>query len=275
MISAAHRAVAVVAPHIMATQFQNDVGTIVARYLAAADLLGRAHVIEYAQQKTGQKFKLATTASIVGFDDLGFESVPPNLAIERILKLIGMSRNAFDGLAQRYKMQAFTIAGLSDVRLIEQIKQALADVMLHGGTQLDFEAAVNALTDKAGVARLARTQIDNVFQTNVQTAYQNGRFEQLTNPAVLIALPYWMYRTAGDDRVRPAHAALDGFAAKATDVVWHRLYPPCGYNCRCTVTGEAPGDVPDDADIPGLSRIPAAAARVPDPGFGGQQQWLQ
>jgi SPP1 gp7 family putative phage head morphogenesis protein len=275
MISAAHRAAAIVAPNIMATKFQDGVGTIVSRYLAAADLLGRAHVIEYAEQKTGQKIKLATTTTIarfgeLRFDDLGFESVPPTLAIERILKLIGMSRNAFDGLAQRYKMQAFTIAGVSDVRLIELIKIALAEVMQNGGTQQDFEKAVNALTDKAGVARLARTQIDNVFQTNVQTAYQNGRFEQMTDPAVLAALPYWMYRTAGDDRVRPAHAALDGFAAKALDVVWHRLYPPCGYNCRCTVTAEGPGDVPDDADIPGLSRIPAAAANVPDPGFGGQ-----
>jgi uncharacterized protein with gpF-like domain len=90
----------------------------------------------------------------------------------------------------------------------------------------------------------------------------------------MAALPYWMYRTAGDDRVRPAHAALDGFAAKASDVVWHRLYPPCGYNCRCTVTAEGPGDVPANADLPGLSRIPLAAASVPDPGFGGQP-WLQ
>jgi SPP1 gp7 family putative phage head morphogenesis protein len=279
-ISALRRAAAISAPHVMASKFQNKVGSDIARYLAIADLLGRAQVIEYAEKKTGQKFKLNTLAAItrfgeeIRFNDLGFYSVPPELAIERILKLISMSRNAFDGLAQRYKMQAFTIAGISDVRLIEQIKKALVDVLTHGGTGKDFEAAVNSLTDKAGVARILRTQIDSVFQTNIQTAYQNGRYEQLTDPAVLIALPYWMYRTVGDDRVRPAHAALDGFAAKATDVVWHRLYPPCGYNCRCTVTAEAPGDVPDDADIPGLSRIPAAAARVPDPGFGGQP-WLQ
>lgn len=274
-ISATHRAVAVVAPNLLASKFQSVVGNDIARHMAFADLLGRAQVIEYAEKKTGKKFRLATTAQIARFDDLGFQSVPPTLAIERILKLIGMSRNAFDGLAQRYKMQAFTIAGVSDVRLIEQIKQALVDVLAHGGTEKDFEAAVNALTDEAGVARILKTQIDTVFQTNVQTAYQNGRYEQLTDPAILIALPYWMYRTAGDDRVRPAHAALDGFAARAKDVVWHRLYPPCGYNCRCTVTAEGPGDVPDDADLPGLSRIPAGAASVPDPGFGGQQQWLQ
>jgi SPP1 gp7 family putative phage head morphogenesis protein len=236
------------------------------------DLLGRAHVIDAAQRKTGKKFKLATTTTIPRFDELGFESVPFTQAIQRILALIGMSRNAYDGLAAKYKQQAFTIAGVSDVRLIEQIKQALADVMESGGTEKDFERAVNALTDQAGVDRLAQTQINTVFQTATQTADQNGRLEQMSDPAVAAALPYWAYRTAGDDRVRPSHAALDGFTAKNSDPVWGRLYPPCGYNCRCTVTAELPNDVPDDADQPGLMRIPMAAADVPDDGFGGLVQ---
>lgn len=259
-----HRAAAVAAPHILAGQFQNEVGGLTAKYLAAFDLLGRAHVIEAAQKKTGQKIKLATSVTMARFNDLGFESVPFTQAIERVMKLIGMSRDAFDGLAQRYKMQAFTIAGVSDVRLIEQIKKALAATMESGGTAGDFEAAVNEITDAAGVERLARTQIDTVFQTNVQTAYQNGRFEQMSDPAVAAALPYWVFRTAGDDRVRPAHAALDGFTARIGDTVWNRIYPPCGYNCRCTVTAEGPDDVGEDADLPGTPRIPMAAASVPD-----------
>lgn len=266
MTASLRRAAAISAPHVLAAQMQNQVGSLFARYLAAFDLLGRAHVIAAAQKKTGQKIKLATSSS---FDDLPFQSVPPTQAIERVLKLIGMSRNAFDGLAQRYKMQAFTIAGVSDVKLIEQIQKALADVMTSGGTEKEFQAAVNALTDKVGIERLATTQVNSVFQTNVQTAYQNGRFEQMSDPAVAAALPFWTYRTAGDDRVRPAHAALDGFSARNNDVVWNRIYPPCGYNCRCTVTAEGPDDVPDDASLPGLQRIPFAAASVPDPGFGG------
>lgn len=272
MISATHRAAALAAPHVLAASFQNQVGTLVARYLAAFDLLGRAHVIDAAQRKTGKKVKLATTTTIPRFDELGFENVPFTLAIERVLKLIGMSRNAFDGLATKYRKQAFTIAGVSDVRLIEQIKQALADALASGATEPDFEKAVNALTDKAGIARLAQTQINSVFQTATQTAYQNGRAEQMTDPAVAAALPYWTYRTAGDDRVRPAHAALDGFTAKNDDPVWGRLYPPCGFNCRCTVTAELPEDAPEGADQPGSSRIPAAAADVPDDGFGGLVQ---
>lgn len=269
MITTHHRALAVVAPQLLATKFQSEVGGVLARYLAAVDLLGRAHVIEKAEQKTGKRIKLATTMNIPRFDDLGFESVPFTQAIERVLKLIGMSRNAFDGLSTRYKKQAFTIAGISDVKLIDQIKNALGDASASGGTETEFERAVNALTDKAGIQRLANTRIDSVFQTAVQTAYQNGRFEQMSSPEVAAALPYWVIRTAGDDRVRPAHAALDGFAAKSDDPVWMRLYPPLGFNCRCTVTAEGPDDVSEDADAPGTPRIPLAAADVPDDGFGG------
>jgi SPP1 gp7 family putative phage head morphogenesis protein len=273
MITARHAAIAIAAPSLLSAQMQGQLTDITASYLAAFDLLGRAHVIEAAQKKTpGKKFKLATTATVPRFDEvssLGFESVPSTQAIERVLKLIGMSRAAFDGLAQRYKKQAFTVSGISDVRLIEQIKNALADILKNGGTDADFRAAVDALTDKAGIERLTTTQINAVFQTNVQTAYQNGRFEQMTSPEVMAALPFWTYRTAGDDRVRPAHAALDGFTAKVGDTVWGRIYPPCGYNCRCTVTAEGPDDVPADAELPGLARIPLAAASVPDLGFGG------
>lgn len=264
MISSHHRAVAIAAPHILAAQFQNRAGALFARYFAAFDLLGRAHVIEAAHAKTGKTFKLATSVKLPRFNELGFESVSPTQAIERVLKLIGMSRDAFDGLAQKYKMQAFTVAGVSDVKLIEQIQRALADVMGSGGTDKDFQKAVNALTDKAGVERLAQTQINTVFQTVSQTAYQNGRLEQMSDPAVAAALPYWTYRTAGDDRVRESHAALDGFTARIGDPVWNRIYPPCGFNCRCTVTSEGPDDVPEDADMPGLPRIPAEAADVPD-----------
>ncbi len=267
MISPLHRSAAVSAPHVLAASFQNEVGDLTARYFAAFDLLGRAHVILAAQKKTGNKFRLATTTSIpkfAEFDDLGFESLPFTQAIDRVLKLIGLSRDAYDGLAQKYRQQAFTVAGLSDVKLIEQIKQALADTLQEGGTQADFQRAVDTLTDEAGVNRLATTQINTVFQTAVQSAYQAGRLEQMSDPAVTAALPYWTYRTAGDDRVRITHQSLDGFTARYNDLVWAKIYPPCGYNCRCTVTPEGPEDIPEDSDLPGLERLPLLALALPD-----------
>jgi SPP1 gp7 family putative phage head morphogenesis protein len=43
------------------------------------------------------------------------------------------------------------------------------------------------------------------------------------------------YSTVGDDRVRPAHQALDGFTALLSNPIWNLIYPPNDWNCRCWV----------------------------------------
>lgn len=268
-MSAAHVPSPMLLQH-SAVRFQADMGPIVARYLAGFDLLGRLHVMLAMKKKTGDVPRL-NTMSAAAFDEgvFGFERVPSQGAIDYLRRLTGMTTAAFDGLAARYRLLAFTISGVSDVRLIEQIKSALADTLANGGTVDDFRSVVNALFDRAGIERLAQTQLDTVFQTNIMKAYAKGRAEQLADPDVLAALPYWQYRTAGDSRVRPAHAALDGFTARQDDFVWGRIYPPCGFNCRCTVIPLLASEAPDGSDAPGSSRIPMAASSVPDPGFGG------
>lgn len=42
------------------------------------------------------------------------------------------------------------------------------------------------------------------------------------------------YRTAGDDKVRPDHAALNGITLPPSDPFWSKYYPPNGWGCRCT-----------------------------------------
>jgi SPP1 gp7 family putative phage head morphogenesis protein len=208
----------------------------------------------------------------VRFDSevLGFEAVPSTRAIEFLRSLTGYTRQAFDGLKARYRLTAFTMAGVSDVRVIEEVRDAMANVLENGGTQKDFERAVQQILDRNSIQQLTSAQIDTVFQSNIMRAYGKGRAEQLADPDVVAAMPYWQYRTAGDGRVRPAHAALDGFVAKQSDFVWGRIYPPCGYNCRCTVIPLLASQAPEGSDIPGSQRIPmAAAASVPDAGFGG------
>lgn len=46
---------------------------------------------------------------------------------------------------------------------------------------------------------------------------------------------YWLeYRTAGDEKVRDSHAALNGVCLPKTDPFWQEFYPPNGWRCRCT-----------------------------------------
>lgn len=255
--------------------FQAFLGDLAAQYLAASNLLGRLHVLLEVTRKTGREVRLntvnATPARFAEGGAFGFESLPFTKAIERLRNLSPMTRLAFDGLRAQYRMQAFTVSGIADVALIEKIQQSLLDVLGRGGTQADFRNAVDRLTSEAGVSGIEDAQLHTIFMTNFQSAYSNGRFEQMRDPAVTTALPFWKYWTVGDARVRPAHAALDGFVARHDDPVWRKIYPPSGYNCRCSVTAVGPEDAPADAAVPGTGRLPGIVqANVPEPGWGAR-----
>ncbi len=61
--------------------------------------------------------------------------------------------------------------------------------------------------------------------------------------------PYWEYRTAGDDKVRPEHALLDGLILPANDPLWKKIFPPNGWKCRCYVIPRMAHEVgKDEAD---------------------------
>lgn len=45
---------------------------------------------------------------------------------------------------------------------------------------------------------------------------------------------YWLeYRTAGDEKVRAQHQALNGICLPKDDNFWTEYYPPNGWRCRC------------------------------------------
>jgi len=257
---------------------QGRIGNMLAKRLAAANMLGRVQVARLAHRHSGRAVPISGISRHKSFaddDDTNdlVASFSTDLAqddeAEYIQSLVPVMREVFDGLSAQYRKDAFTLAGAADVRLITKIRDALAEVAKKGGTAEDFQAAVNAITDDAGVAQLDAFTLDTAFNTAMQKAYSLGRYEQMSDPAVKAVLPYWQYWTVGDDRVRPEHAVLNGFTARADDPVWRKIYPPNGFNCRCSVVPILASEADKDADEPGYARLPLLAQlKVPQPGFG-------
>jgi len=260
------------------TNVQLKIGDLLAKRMAAANLLGRAQIAREVHRKTGKVIPIATGSRLhVHFDDAedaaalsgGFSfDLPAGDSADYLRSLTPVTKMVFDGLSSQYKKDAFTVAGVSDGRLIGKIRDDLAQVIADGGTQKDFEQAVNKLTSTAGVEQIAAFTLDTVFTTNMQKAYSLGRYEQLSDPAVQDAIPFWQYLTVGDDRVRPEHAVLDYFTARSSDPVWRKIYPPNGFNCRCIVIGLLAEEAPKDASESGMARLPLLARmKVPQAGF--------
>lgn len=256
--------------------FVPRLGGVLARKLAASDMLGRLQILRHAYSKTKRTLPLSAGGSQVRFDEndqsstdlgIGFD-IGGQDAADYVSRLTPVMRQVFDGLTSQYQKDAFTLAGAGDLRLITKVQQALAEIAAKGGTASDFRDAANKLTDEAGVQDLNAFTLDTAFNTALQKAYSSGRLIQMKEPHMLDALPYWQYWTVGDLRVRPEHRVLDGFTARAIDPVWAKIYPPSGFNCRCSVVPITADDAPAGSDEGGLERLPLLArVLVPQRGF--------
>lgn len=262
---------------------QRRLGDTLARHLAGADLLGRMQILRHAKQKTGRLLPLSEAGHVVRFDEgpdptASFNFDLPNDDAQRFIQqLVPVTKDVFNGLTAQYQRDAFTLAGTSDVRLIEKIRDALGEIAQKGGTAEDFHAAVRKLSGNASIDELNAFTLDTAFQTAMQKAYSAGRLKQMQEPSMMDALPFWQYwhkvgLTGGPQyHPRPEHLVLDGFIARAIDPVWAKIYPPTGYNCGCSVV-PLPEDealkIDPDAGDGGMERLPILAkALVPQRGF--------
>ena len=240
-------------------EIPRKLGVLLAGTLAAANVLGRVQIVQHVHQKTGKRVPVATSSrkSLFSDDSLnaGFAlDLPDSDAAAYIRALTPVTKGVYDGLTAQYRQDAFTIAGTSDLKLIAKIRDALANAAETGQSSEQFEAAARQLTSEAGVEQLNAFTLDTAFQTAMQKAYSLGRYEQMIEPTTNSILPFWQYWTVGDDHVRPEHAAFHKFTALADDPVWRKLYPPNGFNCRCSVVPILASEAPADASEGGVLR---------------------
>lgn len=112
-----------------------------------------------------------------------------------------------------------------------------------GGTFADFKRRV----DESGVLADYNEHQLRAEHTNVaMSGIQAGRYYQMQQTSDI--LPFGEYVTVGDGNVRPAHAELNGKKWPLDHAVWGTIWPPNGWNCRCTVLPADAGPTGAQAD---------------------------
>ena len=104
-----------------------------------------------------------------------------------------------------------------------------------GNSLAEFRENMNDFLEVEGYEGITPYQAENIFRTNIQTAYNVGHYKQMTEPGVKALRPYWQYDAVNDSKTRPSHLAMDGRVFMADDPIWDTWFPPNGFKCRCTV----------------------------------------
>ena len=118
----------------------------------------------------------------------------------------------------------------SGMKTFHELNEAFPSLLDENGNRKTFEQFLNDVR-----------KIDAKYNSN----YLRAEYNFVNSSAVMAAKweefkqygdrYYLQYRTAGDKRVRPEHAALNRVTLPITDSFWETFFPPNGWNCRCTV----------------------------------------
>lgn len=152
-----------------------------------------------------------------------------------------LSPSRFNLLSKEAKLRAFAVSGIAKGDELATVFTALQRAIDKGTTFDQFKKECGDIFERRGWTGKRSWRVDNIFRTNIQTAYNVGRYKQLKE--MEDTFPYWQYDAVNDSRTRPTHLALDGKVYPADHPFWDKWYPPNGFRCRCSVMALTKGQV--------------------------------
>lgn len=177
-----------------------------------------------------------------------------------------VTRDVFDSMTKSAQRRSFTVANATTNEVVRSVKRELVRQIAKGADLRDFRKFALQRLESAGWTPINPSHAEVVFRTNVATAYNSGRYRQMSQPKVLALRPFWQIITVNDGppRQRKTHRAAHLVVLAADDEFWQTGFAPFGFNCRCRVRSlsrrqaEAIG-VSKGSQLRGLP--------LPDPGF--------
>ena len=217
-------------------------------------------------------------------------SLPFEESIQFFRQKLGMQSATWSAIYAEEHDHAFTVAGvmrddmLADFRLA--IDQAIAEGTTYQAFLGDFDTIVARYGWSYNGSRGWRSRV--IYDTNIRTAYQAGRYAQMTDPDVLKYRPNWMYQHGDSVRPRPLHLSWNGIVLPADDPWWQSHFTPNGWGCKCRVVplsgrdltrlGKQVGSAPDDGSFEWANPATGEVREIPngiDPGwdYNPGRQW--
>jgi len=143
----------------------------------------------------------------------------------------------WDDLWKMMHTKGFTIAGAMKEELLDDIRSSVDKAISEGTTLVEFRKEFDSIVETHGWiykgGRNWRSKV--IYDTNLRTAYQAGRYKQMTDPDVTALRPFWQYRHGGSVNPRPEHLGWDNLVLPHDDPFWDTHYPPNGWGCKCRV----------------------------------------
>jgi SPP1 gp7 family putative phage head morphogenesis protein len=178
--------------------------------------------------------------------------------IKQMKNSLNASKEDIDAITKRYGTLSAKMLKTAGTFASDKLQSTMHDLLSSGATKAD---AVDVLSDRINELGLTPENdyvLETLYKTSESIATGAGTWNAYQDKDIQEILWGYYYSAVGDDRTRPNHEAADETTLPKDHEFWETMWPPNGWNCRCTVIALYD---PEDEVEPG-------ADAYPDEGWG-------
>lgn len=159
-------------------------------------------------------------------------NLPFNQATEFFKDKLNIPSRKWDDLWKEEHAKGFMSAGAMKAELLNDLRSEVEKGIAGNITPQQFLKSFDDIVARHGwnYYGTRRWRSDLIYDTNVTTAYQAGRWSQFHAGGAKF-LKY--VHADGVRRPRPQHVAWNGLVLPITHIFWDSHYPPNGWRCHC------------------------------------------
>lgn len=158
-------------------------------------------------------------------------------AVDYFRQKVNLPTRTWDTLWQGMHARSFVIAGAMKSDLLSDLRKAVDNAIAKGESYEAFRKRF------VKIAELHKWQYNGspgwrsrvIWHTNLRTAHAAGRYKEMTEPATLAHMPWWMYDHTTIQNPREQHKHWDNLVLRYDNPFWKTNYPPNGWGCNCRV----------------------------------------
>lgn len=183
-------------------------------------------------------------------DRVELRPLPPAEAITFFRQKGYRTTFSYLDMEHRAHSDAFTVAGVSRLDVLQDVRGLIDDGLANGTSIGDFKKGMKEKLAAKGwwgpvevsdpetgetktVDLSTSRRLNTIFDTNMRAAYAAGQWKRIQRTKK--ALPYLVYDTRGDSKVRALHRRWDKVCLPVDHPWWKTHFPPCDWKCRCGV----------------------------------------
>lgn len=153
------------------------------------------------------------------------------------------SREISEEMSAKIRAQSFFSARVEKGHVLDKLRE-VSDAFTKGEigqaearTQLkQFLVSLGYDPQQGGLSNLASTgRLNLILEQNARMAYAVGRWQEGMDPDIKERFPCWRYVGTTSMTPRDSHARYAGHVYSKDDPIWHSIFPPSDFNCKCSV----------------------------------------